>query len=169
MHQRLLTQSDADCEKTVAVVREFFEFNPPNTPQRFQSWIGRALQTEVAWLDERMALGLPSHGPFDEWKEIAASVAGVFERQIKITLQELRPDSPLDTNSPDSVEPDGQPSIDHAKRGGRPRKDDERKRVLELKDQKKTWAQIAIRMNEETGQTKSRDAYRRLASNKKAK
>jgi hypothetical protein len=132
MHQRLLAQSDAAWEQTVAVVREFFEFHPPNTPSKFQSWIGRALAAEVAWLDERMALGLPSHGPLNEWKAIAASIAGVFERQIEITLQELRlqteqsepigrPDSPLNTSSADSVEPDSKLSIDHAKRGGRPR------------------------------------------------
>jgi hypothetical protein len=183
MHRRLLAQSDAAWEQTVAVVREFFEFHPPNTPSKFQSWIGRALAAEVAWLDERMALGLPSHGPLDEWKAIAASVAGVFERQIEITLQELRlqteqsepigrPDSPLNTSSADSVEPASKLSTDRPKKVGRPRKDDERRRVRELRDQKKSWGEVANQMNKETGQTKSQQAYRMLAmlaSNKKAK
>jgi hypothetical protein len=168
MHQRLLAQSDAPWDRTAAVVREFFEFHPPNTPLRFQSWIGSALATEVAWLDERMALGLPSHGPLDEWEAIAASVAAVFERQLEITLDELRPDSPLDTSSADSVEPDSKVPIHHASRGGRPRKDDERRRVLELRDQKKSWGEVTIQMNKETGQTKSQHAYRMLVSKKKA-
>jgi hypothetical protein len=130
-----------------------------------------------------MALGLPSHGPLDEWKAIAASVAGVFERQIEITLQELRlqtkqsepigrPDSPLNTSSADSAEPASKLSTDLPKKGGRPRKDDERRRVCELRGQKKSWGEVAIQMNKETGQIKSQHAYRMLtmlASNKKAK
>jgi hypothetical protein len=49
-----------------------------------------------------------------------------------------------------------------ANKPGRPRKDDDRKRVNELKDQGKTWNQIMQTINRETGQNKSKDAYRRL-------
>jgi hypothetical protein len=46
--------------------------------------------------------------------------------------------------------------------GGRPRKDIERRRVLQLKSQGKSWAQVQIIMNKETGQDKTANAYRNL-------
>ena len=49
------------------------------------------------------------------------------------------------------------------KKGGRPRKDGERKAVLELRSDKKSWVQIARIMNKKTGQNKTKDAYRALA------
>jgi len=52
---------------------------------------------------------------------------------------------------------------------GRPRKDAERERILELKNTGKSWAQIARQMNKETGQSKSKDAYRRLCQPSKTK
>jgi hypothetical protein len=47
-------------------------------------------------------------------------------------------------------------------RGGRPRKDDERRKVADLRSQGKTWTQVANQMNRETSQKKSKDAYRNL-------
>ncbi len=49
---------------------------------------------------------------------------------------------------------------------GRPRKDDDRKRVTELRAEKKSWGEIAIIVNRETGQNKTKDAYRRLCQHK---
>ncbi len=46
--------------------------------------------------------------------------------------------------------------------GGRPRNDEERRRVIELKAERKTWKEIAAAINAETGQSKSEDAYRGL-------
>lgn len=47
---------------------------------------------------------------------------------------------------------------------GRPRKDEERKKVREMKEAGKTWKEIAAKMNEDTGQDKSPGAYRSLLS-----
>lgn len=47
-------------------------------------------------------------------------------------------------------------------RGGRPRKDAERDVVARLRSEGKSWKQIAKTINQETGQNKSQDAYRRL-------
>jgi hypothetical protein len=52
--------------------------------------------------------------------------------------------------------------VKRTKRLGRPRKDDQRDRVRELKNEGKSWGQIQIQMNKETGQTNSKDAYRKL-------
>jgi hypothetical protein len=49
---------------------------------------------------------------------------------------------------------------------GRPRKDEERNRVRELKTAGKTWGEIQIQMNKETDQSKTKDAYRALATRK---
>jgi hypothetical protein len=48
--------------------------------------------------------------------------------------------------------------------GGRPRKDDERQRVLALRKENKTWRQIANILNVKLKQSKSPDAYRKLAN-----
>ncbi|HVB55856.1 MAG TPA: hypothetical protein VNE63_05405 [Candidatus Acidoferrales bacterium] len=46
---------------------------------------------------------------------------------------------------------------------GRPRvKDEERKKIREMKEAGKTWKEIAAKMNEDTGQDKSPEAYRSL-------
>jgi hypothetical protein len=77
---------------------------------------------------------------------------------------------PPNLHSPDSVELDSKLSTERAKKkGGRPRKDDERRRVLELRAQKKSWGEVAILMNKERGQYKSQHAYRMLVYNKKVK
>ena len=49
-----------------------------------------------------------------------------------------------------------------AKHGGRPRNDDERKRVHELRAAGKSWAAVRVIMNQETGQQKNAEAYRAL-------
>lgn len=59
--------------------------------------------------------------------------------------------------------------IKRAKQGGAPRKDDEANRARELKSQGKTWGQVKIQMNKETGQSKSQDAYRALVRSRKTK
>src|SRR6202171_3397682 len=62
-----------------------------------------------------------------------------------------------------TVAPNSQPeTTKRLSRGGRPRKDDERRKVAALRSQGKTWAQVAIQMNRETDQSKSKDAYRNL-------
>jgi hypothetical protein len=66
--------------------------------------------------------------------------------------------SSVQSHFPDSVETNSKLSTGRAKRIGRPRKDNERRRVLELRDQKKSWGEIAILLNKEIGQTKSKDA-----------
>ena len=50
---------------------------------------------------------------------------------------------------------------------GRPRKDKERSRVRELRTEGKTWGEIQIQMNRETGQSKSKDAWRALTRKSK--
>jgi hypothetical protein len=50
----------------------------------------------------------------------------------------------------------------HRPRPGRPRHDEERARVRTLKDSGFSWEQIAIKINGETGQHKSAQAYRAL-------
>jgi hypothetical protein len=54
-------------------------------------------------------------------------------------------------------------------KGGRPRADDDRKRVTELREQGKSWGQIATMVNKENNQKKSKDAYRRLLQPSKIK
>ncbi len=82
----------------------------------------------------------------DEWLRLAVEVAEASAGQAK---QETSPSTKLETAKQLDL-------------GGRPRKDDERKKVAELRSQGKTWAQIAIEMNRETDQKKSKDAYRNL-------
>jgi hypothetical protein len=66
------------------------------------------------------------------------------------------------------VAPSSQPETTKRRdKGGRPRKDDERGKVAALRSQGKTWAQVAIQMNRETGQSKSKDAYRNLIRSRK--
>ncbi len=71
--------------------------------------------------------------------------------------------SSVRSHVPASSETNLKLSTERAKGRGRPRKDNERRRVLELKDQKKSWGEIAIVLNKELGLTKSKDAYRGLA------
>jgi len=51
-------------------------------------------------------------------------------------------------------------------RGGRPRKDSERRRVDELRGQKRSWGEIQNTLNHELNQNQSKDAYRALATHK---
>jgi hypothetical protein len=83
----------------------------------------------------------------DEWLALAKAITEVFTQQAK---QEAAGSS----SQPETTE--------RLDRGGRPRKDDERKKVAELRSQGKTWTQVAMQMNRETGQGKSKDAYRNL-------
>ena len=49
-----------------------------------------------------------------------------------------------------------------SKPGGRPRKDDERESVRTLKAEGLSWKDIASKVNAQTGQNKSHEAYRAL-------
>jgi hypothetical protein len=76
----------------------------------------------------------------------------------------------------DSEEPANAPNASHGgprsggdgkaaispKPGGRPRKDNERNRVCELKKEGKSWGQVQVIVNNETNQNKSKEAYRAL-------
>jgi hypothetical protein len=55
------------------------------------------------------------------------------------------------------------------RRPGRPRKDAERARIHELRDGGQSWQGVANKINSETGQLKSKEAYRRLARSAKTK
>jgi hypothetical protein len=89
MHQKFLIESCATASRrTIDIVRGFFGFNLSMTPAIFSAWVGRVFGREVQWLEKRMAVGWPS-GPLKEWAEIAASLAGVFRRELELELKEL--------------------------------------------------------------------------------
>ena len=73
--------------------------------------------------------------------------------------------APSQTPSPAPAQPrrteTTEPQIGGSK-GGRPRKDEERKAIRRKKDEGKSWKLIAQEMNDETGQNKTPEAYRAL-------
>jgi hypothetical protein len=83
----------------------------------------------------------------DEWLKLAKELAEVSAERAR------------QGPGPASSQAEATKRLD---RGGRPRKDDERGKVADLRSQGKTWAQVAIQINRETGQNKSKDAYRNL-------
>jgi hypothetical protein len=115
MHKGFHTNSPAAWPDTVDVVREFFGFNLSETPPIFQAWLGRALETEVRFLDRWIERGLPVGGLIEDWNKIASSLAQVFRRQLQKVLKELRREPSLARRS----QPSELGKIPRESRGGR--------------------------------------------------
>ncbi len=115
MHKGFHTNSPAAWPDTVDVVRELFGFNLSETPPIFQAWLGRALETEVRFLDRWIERGLPVGGLVEDWNKIASSLAQVFRRQLEKVLEELRREPSLARRS----QPSELDKIPRESRGGR--------------------------------------------------
>jgi hypothetical protein len=81
---------------------------------------------------------------------------------LKLENREMETKNRLIASSSQTAPAHGSPAT-----RGRPRKDDERKKVAEKKATRKQWKDIAQEMNAETGQNKTIEAYRALLRPKK--
>ena len=61
------------------------------------------------------------------------------------------------------------PGLKPKKRAGRPRQDELRKRIGELRAEGKSWEKVRRQLNKETGKNRTANAYRNLVSEHKSK
>jgi hypothetical protein len=61
------------------------------------------------------------------------------------------------------------PVLKSNKRVGRPRQDELRKRIEELRAENKSWEKVRRQLNKETGKNRTANAYRNLVSERKSK
>jgi hypothetical protein len=119
-----------------------------------EEWLPDRERDAALPLIEKIAPAMP-------WIKKALTETGLLDKRILREATGIK-DAEVRESVVSQSPPDAEAFRHLPKRGGRPRKDAERKKILALKNEKKSWSQIATIMTKETGKQMSADACRKL-------